>query len=78
MKRLFLSAIAMFAFASVAFAQTEEKSNFVPYTVDEKTHQALAGWAAEMPTKWGLPLINQLNELEKAAQASKSKPEEKK
>ena len=58
----------LFTAVSPAFAQ----STFEPYTINAQEHELLMKYLGEQPAKFSVPLINQFNQWEQAAQQKKA------
>ena len=67
-----LEALLVVAFMGTSSYAMAQQTSFVPYTIDEKNHQALLNYLGEQPAKFSMPLINSLNQLEFAAQSKKA------
>ena len=78
----FVGVLLTITVTGFSFCASAQQSSFVPYTIDEKNHQALLNYLGEQPAKFSMPLINSLNQLEMAAQSKKvadtKKPPDKK
>jgi hypothetical protein len=68
--RKVLAFISLFSFPVTAHAQTAMP--FEPYTITAQEHQALLNYLGDVPSKYANPIINQLMQMEQAAQQKKA------
>lgn len=66
MRRMILSFAVGVGFASSASAFGQQP--FEPFTMDQRTWDALQQQIGEVPVKWGLPMLNLLSQKELEAQ----------
>lgn len=75
MKTIILAVLLALA-AVPSLAQTAPP--FEPYTVTMQEHQAMLNYLGDVPAKYANPVINQLIQMEQAAQQKKAADEAKK
>jgi len=83
MKKLKLILMAaLVTVPAAAFAQQPspppQTPDFVPYTMDVQTHNAIFQFLNDAPARWAMPVMNTLNQLELAAVARERAANEKK
>lgn len=62
----FLAITAIMLVASPAFAQ-QAAPPFVPYTINQETHNKMINFLGEQPAKIAIPLIQMLGEIQQQA-----------
>ena len=71
-------AVLFLALIGSAQAQQTPQPSFEPYTVTAQEHQAMLNYLGDVPAKYANPIINQLVQMEQAAQQKKVADEAKK
>ena len=75
--------LLVLVFALIAVVANAQQQ-FEPYTINAQDHELLLKYLGEQPAKFSIPLINQFNQWEqaaqqkKAAEATKAKPKDEK
>lgn len=65
MKHILILSVSLFAFPTLA-------AEFVPYQVDQNTHQAIVTYLGDVPSKWANPVLAELLRLEAKAANDKA------
>jgi hypothetical protein len=62
----------------VGSAQAQTAPPFEPYTVTAQEHQAILNYLGDVPSRYAIPIINQLMQMEQQAQQKKTAEDAKK